>query len=529
MKEKIQKFGGAMFTPVMLFSFSGIILALTIIFMNPMIMGNIAQPNTLWYKIWDIVSSGFWTVFNNLELLFVIALPIGLASKSLARISMESFVIYTSFNYFTGSILKYFGKNFGVNFNQEAVTGSGLKMIGGIKTLDTGIVGSIVIALMVVYLHDHFFDKKVPDWLAMFNGSSLVVFIGMIASIGVAAVFCVVWPQFQRAMSYLQNFFVQSGGFGVWCYALLERLLLPTGLHHLLTQPFSYGPVIVNEGLTTYWLNHLVAFSKSAKSLAQLAPGMAFKLYGQNKVFAAPGVAAALYVTAKPKNKKKIAAIVIPAALSAIVGGITEPLEFTFLFVAPILYVIYAVLCATLTLAMYLIGLRGDFTSGIISWLAKNWIPLWPNHHREYLLQIFVGLIFTLIFFLVFWFVIKKFDFKTPGRQDSGETKLYTKKEYKNKQEQESGQKAGTSKAKNEFQTKALNALTGLGGKENIVSVTNCATRLRVTVKDPTVVAPDAFFTDRGALGVVRKKDNIQVIIGVSVPQVKDEFDKLIK
>ncbi|BDR58481.1 alpha-glucoside-specific PTS transporter subunit IIBC [Xylocopilactobacillus apicola] len=520
MKDKIQKFGGAMFTPIMLFSFSGIILAITIIFMNPIIMGKIAQPTTMWYKFWDILSSGFWTVFNNLELLFVIALPVGLAKKSLARISMESFVIYTAFNYFTGSILKYFGKNLGVNFSQDAVTGSGLKMIGGIKTLDTGIVGSIVIALMVVYIHDHFIDKKVPDWLAMFNGSSLVVFIGMLLSVVLALVFCITWPFFQRGMAHLQSFFVNSGGFGVWSYSLLERLLLPTGLHHLLTQPFSYGSVIVNEGLTTYWLNHLVAFSESTKSLAQLAPGMAFKLYGQNKVFAAPGVAAALYMSAKPENKKKVAAIVIPAALSAVVGGITEPLEFTFLFVAPILYVIYSVLCATLTLAMYLIGLRGDFTSGIITWLAKNWIPLWHNHHNEYLAQIGVGLVFILIFFLVFWFVITKFDFKTPGRQDTGETKLFSKKDYKAKQAE--------SNAENEFQRKAIDALAGLGGKENIRNVTNCATRLRVTVNDVQIVKSDDYFTEMGALGVVRKGDNIQIIIGISVPQVKDEFDKLL-
>ncbi|NVY96250.1 PTS transporter subunit EIIC [Lactobacillus sp. DCY120] len=526
MKEKIQKFGGAMFTPVMLFSFSGIILALTIIFMNPMIMGPLAQPDTGWYKFWDIVSSGFWTVFNNLELLFVIALPIGLAKKSLARISMESFVIYTSFNYFTGSILKYFGKSFGINYNHEAVPGSGMKMIGGIKTLDTGIVGAIIVALMVVYIHDHYFDKKVPDWLAMFNGSSLVVFIGMLASIILAVIFCLIWPLFQQGMAYTQSFFVHSGGFGIWCYSLLERLLLPTGLHHLLTQPFSYGPVIVDNGLTTYWLNHLVKFSKSTQSLAQLAPGMGFKLYGQNKVFAAPAVAAALYMTAKPKNRKKIAAIVIPAALSAVVGGITEPLEFTFLFVAPVLYVIYAVLCATLTTAMYLIGLRGDFTSGIITWLAKDWIPLWPNHYKEFLAQIAMGLLFTVIFFVVFYFVIKKFDFQTPGRQDDGENKLYTKKDYQAKKKASADDVSASTR--NSFQRQAQACLEGLGGPENIVSVTNCATRLRVTVQDLEPVLPDAYFMEQGALGVVHKQKNIQVIIGVSVPQVKDEFDKLL-
>lgn len=527
MKEKIQKFGGAMFTPVMLLSFSGIILAITIIFKNPLIMGAIAESDTLWYKIWDIVSSGMWTVFNNLEMLFVIALPIGLAKKSPTRISMESFVVYMSFNYFIGSILNYFGHFFGIDYSLDAVNGSGMKMIGGIKTLDTGIVGAIVIALLVVSIHDKFIDKKVPDWLGMFNGSSLVVFIGMMGSLLVATAFCFIWPLFQRGMGYTQSFFVDSGALGIWSYTLLERLLLPTGLHHLLTQPFSYGPVIVDGGITTYWLDHLVEFSQSSKPLAELFPGAAFKLYGHNKIFGAPGVAAALYFTAKPENKKKIAALVIPAALSAVVGGITEPLEFTFLFISPMLYGVYAILCAFLSTTMYLIGIRGDFTSGIITWLAKNWIPLWPNHHGEYIKQIIIGLIFTAIFFIVFYYIIIKFDIKTPGRQDTGAAKLYTKKDYKQKQ-QSQGEIDVAFSRDNEFKIKASRFLEGLGGKENIDSVTNCATRLRTTIKDSTSVLDDDFFMENGAIGVVRRNNSVQVIIGISVPQVRDEFEKLL-
>lgn len=525
MKDKIQKFGGAMFTPVMLLSFSGIILAITIIFQNPIIMGSIAEEGTLWYKIWDIVSAGMWTVFENLELLFVIALPIGLAKKSLARISMESFVVYMAFNYFIGAILENFGGFFGVDFSVEPETGSGLKLIGGIKTLDTGVIGAIIVALMVVYLHDHFFDKKIPDWLAMFNGSSLVVFLGMMSAIVLALIFCFIWPLFQRGMGNIQTFFVDSGGFGIWCYSLLERLLLPTGLHLLLTQPFSYGPVIVNEGITTYWLDHLVEFSQSSRPLAELFPGAAFKLYGHNKIFAAPGVAAALYFTAKPENKKKVGALVIPAAIAAIVGGITEPLEFTFLFVSPPLYAVYAVLCATLSTAQYAIGIRGDFTSGLITWLAKNWIPLWHNHYNEYIKQIIVGLIFTVIFFVVFYFLIVKFDIKTPGRQLAGTTKLYTKKDYKQKKNEEISE---NEKSESEFQIKAQTFLEGLGGKENIESVTNCATRLRTSVYDSSKVLDDNYFQENGALGMVRKNNNIQVIVGPSVPQVRDEFDKLL-
>lgn len=531
MKDKIQKFGGAMFTPVMLLSFSGIILALTIVFQNPIIMGSIAEEGTLWYKIWDIVSQGMWTVFNNLELLFAIALPIGLAKKSLPRTSMESFVVYMSFNYFVGAILENFGAFFGVDFSVEPEPGSGLKLIGGVKTLDTGIVGAIVVALMVVYLHDHFFDKKVPDWLAMFNGSSLVVFLGMISSIVLALIFCFIWPIFQQGLGSIQSFFVSSGGFGIWCYSLFERLLLPTGLHHLLTQPFSYGPVVVEGGITTYWLDHLAEFSRSTRPLAELFPGAAFKLYGQNQIFGAPGIAAALYFTARPENKKKIAALVIPAAVTAVVGGITEPLLFTFLFVSPMLYGVYAILSATLTASVYLVGVRGDFTSGLITWSAKNYIPLWQNHYQEYLKQIGVGLLFTLIFFVVFYYFIIKFDVKTPGRQITGETKLYTKKDYERKKQGKKGTDVAVAMSENNnvFKTKALVFLEGLGGENNIESVTNCATRLRVNVRDPEKVLDDNYFMGNDAIGVVRKKNNIQVIVGTSVSQVRDEFDRLLQ
>lgn len=522
MKEKLQKFGGAMFTPVMLLSFSGIILALTIIFKNPLVMGSIAEETTFWYKFWDIVSAGMWTVFNNLELLFAIALPIGLAKKSIGRVSMESFVVYMSFNYFIGAILSHFGEFFGVDFSVEPETGSGLKLVGGIKTLDTGILGAIIIALVVVYLHDHFFDKRVPDWLAMFNGSSLVVFLGMISALAIALIFCFVWPVFQNGMSNIQGFFVNSGAFGIWCYSLLERLLLPTGLHHLLTQPFSYGPVVVNEGVTTYWLDHLTQFSQSTTPLAELFPGAAFKLYGHNKIFGVPGVALAMYFASKKENRKKTGALMFPAALTSIFGGITEPIEFTFLFVSPPLYFIYAVLCATLTTAQYAIGTRGDFTSGLITWLAKNWIPLWKNHHGEYIKQILLGLVFIIIFFVVFYVLITKFDIKTPGRQDVGNDKLYTKKDYKKKKQE------NVVSSENEFQTKARTFLTGLGGKDNINSVTNCATRLRTTVQDVDKVLDDGYFQENGALGMVRKGNNIQVIVGPTVPQVKDEFDKLL-
>lgn len=333
--EKIQRFGGAMFTPVLLFSFSGIMVALCIIFKNPMLVGSIATEGTAWYSIWSIIENGAWTVFNQMELLFVIGLPIGLAKKANARAAMEAFVIYITFNYFVSGMLQFFGKFFGVTFGVEVGGESGLKMIAGIKTLDTGIIGAILISAIVVYLHDRYFDKKLPDFLGIFQGSSFIVILGFFGMLPIAFLICLIWPKIQMGISSLQGFLAGAGIFGVWLYTFLERILIPTGLHHFIYTPFVYGPAVVEEGITKYWMGHLQEFAQSTRPLKELFPEGGFALHGNSKIFAAPGIAAAFYLTAKPEKKKTVLAILIPATLTAVLAGITEPLEFTFLFISP--------------------------------------------------------------------------------------------------------------------------------------------------------------------------------------------------
>ena len=183
MMEKIQRFGGAMFTPVLLFSFAGIMVSIAIVATNPVLVGDLAKEGTIWYNFWKIVENGSWTVFNNMELLFVIGLPIGLAKTANARAVMEAVVTYLTFNYFVSTMLQLFGSSFGVNFKQAAGGESGLKLIAGIKTLDTGIIGAIFISAIVVYLHNRYFEKKLPDFLGIFQGSSYVVVLGFFCDV----------------------------------------------------------------------------------------------------------------------------------------------------------------------------------------------------------------------------------------------------------------------------------------------------------------------------------------------------------
>ena len=246
-------------------------------------------------------------------------------------------------------------------------------------------------------------------------------------------------------------------------------------------------------------------------------------------MFGLPGAALAIYVCAKPEKKKKTAALLIPATITAVLCGITEPLEFTFLFVAPLLYLIHALLSATLSATLYSFGLSGNFGGGLIDAFVQNWIPLFPYHYTEYITQIIIGLCFTAIYFFVFRWVILYKDYKTPGRtDDTAEDKLFTKADYKAKQAGAAADTAAPSMKLDERNVKARAFLEGLGGPSNIKDVTNCATRLRVTVNDPELVAPAAAFTNAGAHGLVRNGHAFQVIVGLSVPQIRERFEALL-
>lgn len=528
MMKKIQRFGGAMFTPTLLFAFAGITVGFSILFKNVEVMGSLADPSGMWYKVWDVISAGSWAIFNQLPLLFVIGLPIGLATKQNARACLEAVVTYLTFNYFLSAILTYWGSSFGVNMNAEVGNSSGLAMIAGIKTLDTGMIGSLIVAGIVVYIHNKYFDTNLPEALGIFRGSSFIVMIGFFVMLPLALAFAVAWPKVQIGMRSMQGFFISSGSFGIWIYSFLERILIPTGLHHFVYSPFIYDNAIVQGGTAVYWPTHLSEFATSAKSLKEMYP-IGFSLSGMSKVFGSIGVALAFYKTAKPSKKKIVAGLMIPVALTAICTGITEPLEFTFLFIAPVLFLVHSLLAATVATISFHFGVVGDFGGGLINWFALNWIPLGKYHLNTYITQVVIGLIFSAIWYFVFVFLIKKFNFKTPGREsDDEESKLYSKKEYKDMKEQGKDVLTKTSKVKNSNAVKAAVFLEALGGKDNIEDVTNCATRLRLTVKDPSIIAPLSEFKKAGAHGLVKNKNAIQVIVGLSVPSVREEFENLL-
>lgn len=344
--------------------------------------------------------------------------------------------------------------------------------------------------------------------------------IGFFVMLPVALLSVLIWPNIQHGMQIFQNFVMNGGALGVWVFILLERLLIPFGLHHLLYSPFYYDNLVCPGGIYSYWATQLPALAASTASLKSLCPEAAFTATGFSKIFGCPGIALAFYATAKPEKRTQLKGLLVPIVLTAIVCGVTEPIEFTFLFMAPALFVVHAILAAFLSTTMNLFGIVGVFSGGLIEMASLNFIPLMTSHWKQYLLMLVIGLIYTGIWFVVFRFLIVKFNFKTPGREDTDETKFYSKAEFRAKQ-------AGGVEMDKKTMLAAL-ILEGLGGADNIVDVTNCATRLRVNVNDAALVKDDAYFKGVGTHGISKNGKAMQVIVGMTVPSVREKFENIL-
>ena len=528
MLQKIQRFGGAMFAPAMLFSISGLMVGVSALATSADIVGDLAVYGTPWYVFWTIIQRGSWTVFKRLPLLFAVALPIGLAQKQPARCCLEALVAYFAYCFFLSEIIKLSGDNLGLKYPSSLTSASGITIIDGIKTLDTGIIGPLAVSATVVAIHDRFYDAKVPDWLGTFSGSSLVYLISFFAVLALAIVSAAIVPSVYAVTETLRHALVGVGPFGVGVFVFLERALEPMGLHHLLYMPIYYDNLVINDGIYATWTNLLPILSHSTRPLNELAPWAGFTATGWVKLFGLPAIAAAFYSTAKPERRAGLKVILVPAIVASVVCGVTEPLEFLFMFTHPGLFLLYAVLSSCLAMAMNFFGVVGIFSGGFMEMAAFNFIPLMRTHAGSYLLALGIGLIFSAIFFLSFRGLILAFDLKTPGREDhiASNTALsrLTGDDVDEKRSSENSTSGGQA---SQDHLLAEQVVMLLGGVSNIVGATNCATRLRVEVVDPSIVADNASFVAVGAKGLIITGKTAQVIIGISVPRVKEHFDQI--
>ena len=376
MLQKIQRFGGAMFAPAMLFSISGLMVGVSALATSADIVGDLAVYGTPWYVFWTIIQRGSWTVFKRLPLLFAVALPIGLAQKQPARCCLEALVAYFAYCFFLSEIIKLSGDNLGLKYPSSLTPASGITIIDGIKTLDTGIIGPLAVSATVVAIHERFYDAKVPDWLGTFSGSSLVYLISFFAVLGLAIFSAVTVPYVYGVTETLRHALAGVGPFGVGIFVFLERALEPFGLHHLLYMPIYYDNLVINDGIYATWTNLLPILSHSTRPLNELAPWAGFTATGWVKLFGLPAIAAAFYSTAKPERRAGLKVILVPAIVASVVCGVTEPLEFLFMFTHPGLFLLYAVLSSCLAMAMNFFGVVGIFSGGFMEMAAFNFIPL---------------------------------------------------------------------------------------------------------------------------------------------------------
>ena len=527
MLQKIQRFGGAMFAPAMLFSISGLMVGVSALATSADIVGDLAVYGTPWYVFWTIIQRGSWTVFKRLPLLFAVALPIGLAQKQPARCCLEALVAYFAYCFFLSEIIKLSGDNLGLKYPSSLTSASGITIIDGIKTLDTGIIGPLAVSATVVAIHDRFYDAKVPDWLGTFSGSSLVYLISFFAVFALAAISAAIVPSVYAVTETLRHALAGVGPFGVGIFVLLERALEPMGLHHLLYMPIYYDNLVINDGIYATWSSLLPILSHSTRPLNELAPWAGFTATGWVKLFGLPAIAAAFYSTAKPERRAGLRAILVPAIIASVVCGVTEPLEFLFMFTHPGLFFLYAVLSSCLATTMNLFGIVGIFSGGLMEMAAFNFIPLMRMHAGAYLLALGIGLAFSLIFFVSFRALILIYDLKTPGREDHVANRAAIDHLTGSGFAKEQSPNDEVNSQSDQDHVLAERVIQLLGGVGNIAGATNCATRLRVEVADPSIVADNASFVAAGAKGLIITGKTAQVVIGMSVSRVKEHFDQI--
>ena len=403
----------------------------------------------------------------------------------------------------------------------EAMAANSTTQSLGITTLQMGVFGGIIVGLGVAALHNRFYKIQLPQVLSFFGGTRFVPIISSIVFLGVGIIMFFVWPLVQSGIAALGQLVLNSGYAGTWIYGIIERALIPFGLHHVFYIPFwqtELGGTAIINGVTVQGAQNIF-FAELAAGVDRFSVTATRFMSGKFPfmIFGLPAAAFAMYRAARPEKRKLVGGLLLSAALTAMLTGITEPIEFTFLFVAPVMYAIHCVLAGLSYMLMHIfgVGVGMTFSGGLIDLTLFG--ILQGNARTNWIWIVIVGAFYAVVYYFLFYFLIKKFNFKTPGRElDGEETKLYTRAdvEARKAEKSSSGEQDGTS----------VLILKGLGGKANISDIDCCATRLRVTVGDPSLV-DDAALKQSGASGVIRKGNGIQIVYGPRVSVIKSKLD----
>lgn len=525
MKDKImngmQAFSKAMFTPVLILPIAGILIAIGNVFTNARLLQILPFLNNPVTKGFGTILSGsLVSILNNLGVIFCVGISLGLAKKKKAEAAFTSLL---AFLVFINAMNKFMTLN-GTLITEGSLSGTGQTLVLGVQILDMGVFLGVILGVVTALIHNKFIDTEFNNAFQIYGGARFV-FIVLIPVVILLSVVCTfVWPYVQMGIDSLGTFINQSGNFGIFLYGALERLLIPTGLHHLVYTPFLYtklGGTATVAGQVYEGARNIYYAEMADPSVTLLSSSVVWDARGISKMFGLIGACLAMYHTARPENKTKIKAILIPAAITSFIAGVTEPIEFSFLFVAPLLFVVHAGLSGLGMVLFNILGCRAIGPNGFIDFLLYN-LPLGIGKTR-WPLYFLIGVIMFALYYVIFRFLITKFNLKTLGREDDGmEMKLHSKKEYNKKVADEKSNEA----TKNESAINAALIVQALGGKDNIEKVDSCFTRLRLIVKNSDVVDESTLKNDTGAVGIFRKGTTVQVVYGMQVNAVRAAVEK---
>lgn len=525
MKDKImdamQKFSRAMFVPVLILPIAGILIAVGNVFTNPKLIELLPFLNNPITKgFGSILSASLVPILGNLGLIFCVGITLGLAKSKKAEAAFTSVLGYLVFIYAMNKFMELRG----ILVAADQLEGSGQTLVLGVQILDMGVFLGIILGIITAIVHNRYINTTFNSAFQVYGGARFVFIVLIPTVVLLAILFTFVWPVVQTGINALAGIIKNSGNFGVFLYGTLERLLIPTGLHHLIYTPFLYtslGGTAEIGGQLFEGARNIYFAEIADPSVSVLSQSVIWDARGISKMFGLIGACLAMYMTAKPENKQKAKMILIPAAVTSFLAGVTEPIEFSFMFISPLLFVIHSCLSGLSMVVLNLLGSRAIGPNGFIDFLLYN-VPLgfektkWP-------IYLLVGVVFFFIYFFTFRFLITKLNLKTIGREDLGqETKLYSKQEYQAKKASE--------KDKNDLplNTGGVSSIIteALGGKENIQNIDNCYTRLRLILADSTLVDEETLKNKTNAKGVIKKGANVQVVYGLEVPTIRENLEK---
>lgn len=517
MKDKIfgvlQRVGRSFMLPIAILPIAGLLLGIGSSFTNETMLEaynltGIIHPGNFLYAILNVMSKAGSVVFDNLALLFAMGVAIGMAKKEKEVAALSGAVAFLVMHATISAMIQGHG---GVETMLENSTTETL----GITTLQMGVFGGIIVGLGVAALHNRFYKIQLPQVIAFFGGTRFVPIISALVYVVVGIVLFYLWPVIQTGISMLGNLVLKSGYAGTWIYGIIERALIPFGLHHVFYMPFwqtALGGSAVIDGALVQGAQNIYFAELASKSTQVFSVDATRFMAGKFPfmIFGLPGAALAMYRCARPEKKKVAGGLLLSAAITAMLTGITEPLEFTFIFVAPLMYGVHCVLAGLSFMLMHIfkVGVGMTFSGGLIDLTLFG--ILQGNAKTNWIFIPIVGIVYFFLYYFIFSFMIRKFNYITPGREkDDEETKLYTR--------------ADVNARKEKGNTSAL-IVKGLGGKANISDVDCCATRLRITVKDASKVN-EGVLKQSGASGVIKKGNGVQVIYGPKVTVIRSELE----